>query len=71
MIIPTESFYRILKTLTYFKDCGNNLDSMTPTKLVVPGNSGARQSIDRILITGSIQASQLREQAGESAQKST
>lgn len=54
-------FYRILKILTYFHDCENNLDSMTLTKPVVPGTSGARQSIDRMLITGSIQASQLRE----------
>lgn len=54
-------FYRILKILTYFQDCENNLDSMTLTKPVVLGNSGARQSIDRMLITGSIQASQLRE----------
>lgn len=54
-------FYRILKILTYFQDSENNLDSMTLTKPVVPGNSGVRQSIDRMLITGSIQASQLRE----------
>lgn len=53
-------FYRILKILTYFQDRENNLDSMTLTKPVVPSNSGARQSIDRMLITGSIQASQLR-----------
>lgn len=64
-------FYRILKILTYFKDCENNLDSMTLTKPMAPSNSGARQSIDRMLITGSIQASQLREPAGKSAQKFT
>lgn len=55
------AFYRILKILTYFQDCENNLDSMTLTKPVVPGTSGARLSIDRMLITGSIQAPQLRE----------
>lgn len=45
----------------------NDLDSVTPTKPMVPGDSGARQSIDGMFITGSLQASQSRELAGENA----
>lgn len=49
----------------------NDLGSMTPAKPLVPSDSGARQSIDRMFITGSIQASHSRELAGENAQKPT